>query len=100
MRVGGVWIRPENVRICIEEKPIGEFTAKYIVWLSVGMEDKILKCEVAKAYFNRIFLSSTTENDEKKKYVEWQKEAYDKAEKTLGFKPIEGYWTATDEKNI
>jgi len=91
-------LSPKHVRICIEEKPIGNFTSRFRVWLSVDMPDKILKCMVAEAYFNRLWLQSPHPNEEQKKYKEWQENAYKQAEEKLGFKPIEGYWTTTEAK--
>jgi hypothetical protein len=97
-KLGGNYINQNHVRICIEEKPVSDYTSRFKVWLSVDMPEKILKCIVAEAYFNRLFLQSPHENEEQKKYKEWQEKAYKEVEEKLGFKPVEGYWTTTEAK--
>ncbi|MEM1551603.1 MAG: hypothetical protein QXH03_02900 [Candidatus Bathyarchaeia archaeon] len=97
--LAGLYKDKNHVRICIEEKPIGDVSSRHTIWLSTAMPDKILKCNVATAYFNRIFLQSPIENDEKKRYNEWVETNYKKVEEALGFKPIEGYWTTTKEED-
>jgi hypothetical protein len=98
VKLGFGRLTPDHVRICIEEKPIGDITSRFKVWLSVDMPDKILKCMVSEAIFDRIWLQSPHENEEQKRYKEWQEKAYKEVEEKLGFKPIEGYWTTTEAK--
>jgi len=88
-----------DIRICVEQESTGSSFVKCKVVVSAGIYSltsgqpkKVLKCIVAQRAFNYPFLASPHENEEKKQYNEWVKNAYKKVEEKLGFKPIEGFW--------
>jgi len=103
MRMGGGLA--DDVRICTKYKPSGDIFVKCQVIVSVGLYSvvtgqprKVLRCIVSERSFNYHFITSPHENREKTEYKAWLKEAYEKAEQTLGFKPIEGVWTWRTEE--
>jgi len=80
-----------DTRICIRHDGLGEFLVRATVLLTIKLPDRILRCEVARRDFNRLF-AFNKDTEESKQYREWVEKAYAEAEKALGFKPVEGYW--------
>jgi hypothetical protein len=84
--------RKEDVRIAIIHTDKGEFVREVKVEISAPMEDRILKCLVAVNHFNRYFLMDK-ESGEQENYYKWLDEVKKKVENSLGFMPIQGYWS-------
>lgn len=92
-----------DVRICVEHKRQGSINLRCSVILSVGIYNlltgrpkKILRCIVSRRTFNPFLLASEG-SQERKEYESWLEETFKKVEEKLGFKPIEGYWSWSDD---
>jgi len=91
--------RLEDIRICVVNNRRDNLYLKSTIQVTAGIFSrsgqprKILRCIVASRIFPYYSLYSQDENDEKERYREWTAEVYRKVEETLGFKPLEGYWS-------
>jgi len=83
-----------DVRICVWHKSTDQYFTKCSIIISVGLYHprKILRCIPSERIFSTIELRSPHDTPDKGKYHEWTKNMYDEIEKSLGFKPTEGFW--------
>ncbi len=81
----------KNLRITIQDKPLGDMTVETSVILTFPHEDEIIRHFVGKKYFNRYFYKDRNFS-EYKEYQKFIKDCYKKVEDLFG-EVTEGFWS-------